>query len=80
MCLRGDADVLAFNRGSDPRRTVHLVTLTATIQRKPEKYGADPDPETRRITADGNDYDTAKTALEAQLPDGWRMLWINADR
>lgn len=59
-------------------RTVDLVTLTAIIAPVPAEFGATPDDITEVITADAGDYDTAKAALEAQVPDGWRMLSIRA--
>jgi hypothetical protein len=32
--------------------------------------------ETRTITVEAEDYETGKTELEAQVPEGWQILQI----
>ncbi|GAB2740809.1 hypothetical protein GCM10027090_09900 [Sinomonas soli] len=36
--------------------------------------------QTERIEAQADSYDGAKTALEAQVPDGWPLLTILTER
>lgn len=36
--------------------------------------------ETQEIRAEGAEYEDAKAALEAQVPDGWRLLSIMTER
>jgi hypothetical protein len=36
--------------------------------------------ETKEIRADGGDYEDAKAALEAQVPEGWRLISIMTER
>lgn len=51
--------------------------LKATIRTKPEPHAKDRDGlETREISAEGDGYDAAYAGLEAQVPEGWGMLYV----
>lgn len=36
--------------------------------------------EVRELEAEGDDYDSARAAVEAQVPEGWRILSFRAIR
>ncbi len=36
--------------------------------------------ETKEVRVEGDDYETAKDALVAQVPEGWRLISIRTDR
>ncbi|MFI5426032.1 hypothetical protein ACHMWU_03740 [Aeromicrobium sp. UC242_57] len=51
--------------------------LKATIRTRPETGAKNLDGLTMDvITAEADDYDTAKAELESKTPDGWQMLSI----
>lgn len=59
-----------------------MTTVYACIQTIPGEDGNDPQPgalETRDISATGPDYLTAVTAVEAKVPDRWRILYVRTD-
>lgn len=54
--------------------------LTATIRTAPATGARNRDGLTMDvITAEAPDYDTAKTELDAKVPDGWQMLSVRSD-
>lgn len=36
--------------------------------------------EVQEIRAEGDDYEAAKEALEAQVPEGWRLISVMTER
>lgn len=53
--------------------------LTATIRQRPGHGATHRDDLTMDvITATADDYDTAKTALDNRVPDGWQMLSVRS--
>jgi hypothetical protein len=36
--------------------------------------------ETRRVEAEGPDYDTARAAAEAKVPEGWAIIAYRVER
>jgi hypothetical protein len=72
----------AVTRGafsSSPATTVARMQLTATIRPRPEPGATNIDGfEMKVITTEGPDYDTAKSALETRVPDGWQMLSVRS--
>lgn len=49
--------------------------LHAMIQPIPADERAE-DPESREVTIEAPTYDDARAQLAADLPDGWRVLWV----
>lgn len=61
----------------DHTPTLDRVILKATIRTRPETGAKNLDGLTMDvITAEADDYDTAKAELESKTPDGWQMLSI----
>lgn len=52
------------------------VEVKATIQQKPPDHRGGYELETAELVATADTYDQAKTLLEEQVPDGWRMISI----
>ncbi|TSD68149.1 hypothetical protein [Aeromicrobium piscarium] len=53
------------------------VTLVAITQQTPEPHApSHAGLETGEITAEGEDYQAAVDSLDAQVPEGWRMISI----
>lgn len=53
------------------------ISLVAITQQTPEPHAPSHKAlETGEITAEGDDYDAAREALDAQLADGWQLISI----
>ena len=53
------------------------VSLVAITQQTPEPHTPSHSHlETGELTAQGDDYDTALSGLDAQVPEGWRLISI----
>lgn len=53
------------------------VTLIAITQQTPAPHTRDHSGlETGELTAEGDSYETALAGLDAQVPDGWRLISI----
>lgn len=53
--------------------------LTGTIRTRPADGAKNVDGlEMKVLTTEGPDYDTAKTALDEQVPDGWQLLSVRS--
>lgn len=57
------------------------ITVHARIETVPPSHQAKaPDRETRELTATADTYEAATAELRAQVPDGWRLLYIDVER
>jgi hypothetical protein len=57
--------------------TLDRVILHGVIQQTPAPGAtSDVDMPLDELTAEADDYDTAYTRLEQQLPDGWRLIAV----
>lgn len=68
--LRVPTDPTTQLQGEDPMTTL---TLRSRIRSR------DDHDHTRDITASGETYDAANDALEAQVPEGWLMLFVRRE-
>jgi hypothetical protein len=61
-----------------PRRAKgrNHMTLQALVQEKPADHADTRPLESREITVEGASYDECRAAVDAQLPEGWRVLWV----
>lgn len=57
------------------------VTVHARIETVPPSHHAKVDDrETRELTATADTYEDATAQLRGEVPDGWRVLYVLADR
>lgn len=58
-----------------------MLTVRAAIEPVPPSHQVKaPDRETRELTATADTYEDATAELRAQVPDGWRMLYVDVER
>lgn len=54
-----------------------VITLQAIVETVPPDHtGVDPDRQVRDVEVRGETYEAARDALEAQVPDGHRLVWV----
>lgn len=58
-----------------------MLTVRARIETVPPSHQAQAlDRETRELTATADTYEAAAADLRAQVPDRWRMLYLDVER
>jgi hypothetical protein len=72
----GAADTLSPVSAAHPRLRHVAITLQTRLRPSPDNDAVDP-YERRQVEATGQDYETARASLGAQVPDGWQMLGIS---
>lgn len=50
--------------------------LHAMLEQTPPDGSGKHDMPTREVKIEAPTYDDARTQLAADLPDGWRVLWV----
>lgn len=53
-----------------------VIRLEARTERIPPDNSGKTPAETGVLEASGTTYEEARAVLYAQLPDGWRLVWI----
>lgn len=56
-----------------------MTTLQAFVETiPPDHTGVDPNREVEEVEAHGETYEAARAALDAQIPDGRRLVWVRS--
>lgn len=45
----------------------------------PDHTGINPDRRTREVDVEAATYEQAREQLTADLPEGWRIVWVRED-
>jgi hypothetical protein len=53
-----------------------LMILHAMLEQTPSDHTGQGEQITRETSVEADTYDTAWAQLHAELPDGWRVLWV----
>lgn len=54
-----------------------VITLQAIVETVPPDHtGVDPDRQVRDVEVRGETYEAARAALDAQVPDDHRLVWV----
>lgn len=55
-----------------------VIFLEARAEQLPPAPDVDPDGEAYELKAEGESYEAARAALDAQVPDGHRLIWVRS--
>lgn len=53
-----------------------MIFLKARAEQLPPSPDVDPDGEAYELKAEGESYEAARAALDAQVPGGHRLIWV----